>query len=292
MVDILNVVLPTFLVILVGFLIAKLSKIDMTAIVDLLFWVGLPALVFTSMLGNKIVLSDAGKVWASSLIIMGGCGVVAWITFRLLRRKHSGVYLPIMLMNTVNIPFPIISMLYGDKGIFAAVLFYIPNVIAIYSIGILILSKKNWKDGLKEMAKVPAIYAAILGLAFNLLNIKTPELILQPLNLIGQIVVPLSLLILGFKLASVRITHLSTTIISSVIRLGVGLLLGFAVVAIFNMTGIMRAVVLFESAMPGAVNTTLLTIKYDNEAELVSSVVFLTTIVSLVMIPLLVWMLS
>ena len=292
MVDILNVVLPTFLVILVGFLIGKLSKIDMSAIVDVLFWVGLPALAFTSMLSNKIVLTDASKVWASSLIVMVGCGIIAWIVFRLLRQKHSGVYLPIMLMNTVNIPFPIISLLYGEEGIFAAVLFYIPNVIILYSIGILILSKKSWKEGLKEMARVPALYMAIIGLALNLLNVQVPDLVLRPLKLIGQMVVPLALLILGSKLASVKITSWRTTVIASVIRLGIGLLLGFAAVELFHLTGILRTVVIFDSAMPAAVNTTLLAMKYENESELVSSVVFLTTIASLVMIPFLVWMLG
>jgi predicted permease len=292
MVDILNVVLPTFLVILVGFLIGKLSKIDMSSIVDVLFWVGIPALAFTSMLDKKIVLADAGKVWASSLIIMFGCGIVAWIVFRLLRQKHSGVYLPIMLMNTVNIPFPIISLLYGDEGIFAAVLFYIPNVIALYSLGIIILSRKNWKDGLKEMAKVPAIYAAVIGFACNLLTVHVPNLVQQPLSLIGKMVVPLALLILGFKLASVKITSFPTTVIASVIRIGVGLLLGFAATELFHLTGILRTVVIFDSAMPAAVNTTLLAMKYENESELVSSVVFLTTIASLVIIPFLVWMLG
>jgi malate permease and related proteins len=77
-----------------------------------------------------------------------------------------------------------------------------------------------------------------------------------------------------------------------VIRLGVGLLLGFAAVELFHLTGILRTLVLFDSAMPAAVNTTLLAMKYDNESELVSSVVFLTTIASLVMIPFLVWMLG
>lgn len=292
MTDILNVVLPTFIVILVGFLFGKLSKIDLSSIVDLLFWVGLPALAFTSMLDKKIVLADAGKVWASALIVMAGCGIAAWIMFRILKQKHSGVYLPIMIMNTVNIPFPIISLLYGQEGIFAAVLFYIPNVFAIYSLGIIILSRKDWKNGLKELTKVPAIYAVVIAFTLNLLNVKVPDLILRPVNLIATMVIPLMLLILGFKLASVKISSLSTTLVASVIRLGVGLALGFAVVELFDLTGILRTVVIFEAAMPGAVNTSLLAMKYDNESELVSSVVFLTTIASLVMIPFLIWMLA
>ena len=292
MVEILNVVLPTFIVILIGFLFGKLSKIDLSSIVDLLFWVGLPALAFTSMLDKKIVLADAGKVWASALIVMAGCGIIAWIIFRILKQKHSGVYLPIMIMNTVNIPFPIISLLYGQEGIFAAVLFYIPNVFAIYSLGIIILSRKDWKNGLKELTKVPAIYAVVTGLILNLLNVKVPDLILRPINLIGTMVVPLMLLIMGFKLTTVKISSLSTTLVASFIRLGIGLALGFAVVKLFNLTGILRTVVIFEAAMPAAVNTSLLAMKYDNESELVSSVVFLTTIASLVMIPFLIWMLA
>ncbi|MDD5288350.1 MAG: AEC family transporter, partial [Dehalococcoidales bacterium] len=201
-------------------------------------------------------------------------------------------YLPIMLMNTVNIPLPIISLLYGADGLFAAVLFYIPNVIVLYSIGIIIMSRKHWKEGLKEMGKVPAIYAAVIGLAFNLLNVKVPDLVLRPISLIGQMVIPLVLLILGAKLASVKIKSWRTTVLASVIRLGIGLLLGLVAVKVFNLTGVLRAVVLFDSAMPAAVNTSLLAMKYDNESELVSSVVFLTTIASLVMIPFLLWMLA
>ena len=50
MVDILNVVLPTFIVILIGYLWGKIKKPDMTTIIELVFWIGLPALVFTSVI--------------------------------------------------------------------------------------------------------------------------------------------------------------------------------------------------------------------------------------------------
>jgi malate permease and related proteins len=289
MLDILNVILPTFIVIFFGFLIGKFTKIDLNAIIDVLFWLGIPVLGFSSTLNNEIILADAGKVWASALLVMIGCGLVGWIVFRMLRHQHSGVYLPIMLMNTINIPFPIISLLYGSEGLLAAVLFYIPNTILINSLGIVILSKKNWKDGLKEMFKVPAIYAVVLGITLNLLNVQVPELVMKPLNIVGAMVVPLVLLLLGSKLASVKITSLPTTVIASVIRLGVGLLLGFAAVQLFHLTGILRAVVIFDAAMPSAVNTSILAMKYDNEPDLVSSIVFLTTIASLVMIPFLLW---
>jgi predicted permease len=44
--------------------------------------------------------------------------------------------------------------------------------------------------------------------------------------------------------------------------------------------------------MPAAANTAILAMKYNNESELVSSVVFVTTVASLVVIPFLLSVLS
>lgn len=288
----LNIILPTFIVIFIGYLLGKTTKIDMSAVVEVVFYVGLPSLAFVSMLDKKIVLLDAAKIWAAALIIMLGCGTVAWSVFKIIRQKHSGLYIPIMMMNTVNIPFPIIYLVYGSEGLFAATLFYIPNVLLLFSLGIYIMSKKHWQGSIKEVFRVPAIYAAIAGLTVNLFNVTMPELIVKPLDFISLMVIPLVLLVLGYNLSKVRITSLPTTLLASFIRLGVGLLLGLFTVNLFGLTGVLRSVVILDSAMPAAVNASLLATKYKNEADLVSSVVFITTIASLVIIPFLLHVLS
>ncbi|MFH1382113.1 MAG: AEC family transporter [Chloroflexota bacterium] len=285
MIDILNVVLPTFIVILIGYIFGKTAKVDMSAIVDIVIYVGLPALTFTSMLDKKIVLLDATKVWAAALMITFGCGALAWVIFKIIRQKHSGLYIPIMLMNTVNIPFPIIYLAYGSQGLFAATLFYIPNIILMYSLGVYLAAGKFGKQSLKEVLKIPPIYAALLGLIFNLTNVTVPELVIQPLSFLGIMVVPLVLLTLGVNLSKVRITSLPTTLMASFLRVGVGLLIGLLAVNLFHLTGIVRAVVILDSAMPAAVNAAIIATKYKNEADLVSSVVFVTTIASLFTIP-------
>jgi len=292
MIDILNVILPTFIVILIGYLLGKIGKINVTVIVDLIFYVGLPALVFTSMVDKEIVLVDAVKVWGCSLTIILGCGLAAWVVFKLLRQTHSALYIPIAIMNTVNIPFPIISLAYGAEGLAAATLFYIPSTLLLFSLGVYIASGKRWKDSLKEVYRVPAIYAAAAGLLVNLLDISVPTLVLKPLSLISPMVIPLVLLVLGCNLSTVKITSLPTTLIASFLRIGVGLLLGFVSANLFHVTGVMRSVVILDSAMPSAANTAILAMKYNNESELISSVVFVTTIASLVVIPFLLSVLS
>jgi hypothetical protein len=97
---------------------------------------------------------------------------------------------------------------------------------------------------------------------------------------------PLMLLTLGANLSTIRFYDVTTASIASGLRIGVGLLLGLLTIRLFGLTGVMKNVILLDAAMPSAVVSAVLTAKYDNEAELSSSVVFLTTLAGLVTIPL------
>jgi len=283
--EIINIVAPTFFAIFVGYLVGRFSKISITPLVDITLYIAVPALTFISLLSKKIIMLDAAKMWASSLFIMLGCGLIAWLVFTILRQKHQGLYLPIAVMNTVNIPFPIIYLAYGAEGIAAATLFYIPNVIMVYSLGIVIIAGKKWKQNIKEMLKIPVLYAAILGLLLNFMSVTLPALVYDSLNFLSTMALPLVLIVLGHSLSRAKVTSLPTTILASVLRVGVGLALGFAIVYLLNITGVFRSVVILVSAMPAAAASGILTTKFQNEAEMASSVVFLTTLASLVVIP-------
>jgi predicted permease len=292
MTDIFYIVVPTFFAIFVGYMVGRLSKISMAPVVDITLYIGVPALTFVSLLNNKIVLLDAVKIWASSLIIMLGCGLIAWLVFKIIRQKHSGLYVPIAVMNTINIPFPIIYLADGAEGLVPATLFYIPTAILVYSLGVFIMAGKHWKHNIKEVLKLPIVYAAVLGLILNLLSVKVPALVFDSLDFISKMAIPLVLIVLGHNLSSARITSFPTTLLACVLRMGVGLAIGLLVVSALHVSGVFRSVVILDAAMPAAAASAILAAKYQNEAETVSSVVFLTTLVSLVSIPLLLRMLG
>ena len=289
--NIIDVVLPTFFIIFIGFLIGRFTKINVAPVVDIALYIGLPALVFVSLLNKELHLLDAAKIWVSALVIMFGCMLVAWLVFKLIRQKHSGLYIPIGMMNTANIPFPVTYLAYGEEGLMGATLFYIPNVILMYSLGVFVMAGKHWKENIKEMLRQPVVYASILALALNLLSVKVPQLIYNPLDFLSKMAIPLVLIILGYNLSRVRITSLPTTVLASVLRIGVGLAIGWGIVTALNITGVFRSVVILDSAMPAAAASSILATKYQNEAEMVSSVVFLTTLISLVSIPFLLYVL-
>lgn len=287
MLGVIDIITPTFFAIFVGFLVGRWLKLNIDPVVDLTLYVGMPALVFFSLLQKDIVLVDAAKIWSAAFAVSVGCAVAAIIVFKLLRQKHSGLYVAISLMNTVNIPFPIIYLAYGVEGLVPATLYYIPNVILLYSFGVYFMSGKHWKDNLKEILRQPVVYATLLGLLFNFLKVPVPDLAMNSLDFIGMMVIPLALIILGYNISKVGIASFWTTLLASVLRVGVGFGLGLLMAYALDLTGIDRFVVIFVSAMPAATSTSILATKYKNEAESVSSVVFLTTLASIGVIPVL-----
>jgi predicted permease len=290
--NIIDVILPTFFVIIIGYVIGRFTKINVAPVVDIALYFGLPALAFVSLVNKELALLDAAKIWISALVIMFGCMLVAWLVFKLIRQKHSGLYISIAMMNTANIPFPVIYLAYGAPGLVGATLFYIPNVILMYTLGIFIMAGKHWKENIKEMLRQPVVYAGILGLILNFLGVRVPQLIYNPLDFLSKIAIPLVLIVLGYNLSRVKITSLPTTLLASVLRIGVGLAIGWAIAGALHITGVFRSVVILDSAMPAAAASSILATKYRNEAEMVSSVVFLTTLISLVSIPFLLYVLG
>ena len=284
---ILEIVTPAFFTIFIGFIIGKWLKINIAPVVDLNLYVGVPALVFVSLLQKDIILVDAAKIWSASLAVLTGCAVTAFLVFKLLHQKHSGLYIAISFMNTVNIPFPIIYLAYGADGLVFATLYYIPNIILLYSLGVYFMSGKNWKENITEVLQQPVFYVTFLGLLINFLKVPVPDLVVNSIDFIGMMAIPLVLIILGYNISKVSITSFRTVLLASFLRVGVGFGIGFLMAYVLDLSGIDRFVVIFVSSMPAAASNSILATKYSNEAESVSSVVFITTLASIVYIPVL-----
>lgn len=291
--QIVTIITPTFFTIALGYLFGRLNRSSSAVLVDAAMYIAVPCLVFTSILSSPIVVHEAARIWASCLLVMAGTFLVARFVFAFGRTKHSALYLPIVFGNAVNIPFPIIYMAFGAEGLASAVLYYMPNGILIYSLGIYIAAgHSGLRQGLRETVRIPLVYAALLGLALNLAGVTLPALMMDSLRFLGQAAIPLVLLVLGMNICRIRPSHLSLTLMAGVLRMGGGFAFGLLAVLLLGLTGIPRAVVILEAAMPSAVFTALAATKYKNEAELVSSVVLATTLASVVVIPVLLYYLT
>lgn len=281
-----------FFAIGLGYLCGRVSRVDLSSLAIVATDIALPCLIFTSMISKPIVLRETVQIWAAACMIVVGVFVLAFITFRLLKQKHSGLYVPIMFINVTSVPLSVIYLAFGQAGASVVAVFYIPSALLAYTVGTTLASKgKSWRDSLAAMLRMPLLYAAVLGLTVNLAHVQLPELLLNPLKFVGQAAIPMVLLGLGISISRVRIAVWRTALLASVLRVGGGLLLGLAAVSVLGLTGVTRSVVLFEAAMPAAIFSSVICARYDNEADLVASVVLFTTVMSVAAMPLLLRML-
>lgn len=291
--QIINVIGPTVFAIALGYLLGRFSKPDVGTLIDAGMFIATPCLVFYSLYTSSVVIGDALRLWAASLITMAGTFVIAWLVFGTRGKGSTGLYLPIIFQNTINIPLPIIYLAFGDEGAAVTILAYIPNGLLIYSLGIYLASgHRQLRQGMKAVLCTPLIYAAILGLVLNLTGVFVPRVFLNSFEFVGQASVPLMLLVLGMSIGRFKFDQLPVTLTASVIRMGGGFAVGLLAVWLLGMTGLPRTIVLFEAAMPSAVFASVLATKYNNQPELVASIVLATTLMAVGVIPALLYYLT
>jgi len=193
----LSPVIPVFLLIAVGFLFAHWKKISLTSVTEIIVYLGTPSLVFNSLASKPLYAADIAVLCGGILITFSGVGLLIRLYFFTFGFSSRGFALPALFMNAGNMGIPLALFAFGQAGFQRATLMFVIITFLQYSLGIYILNGRgNWT----EIFRLPLIYAALAGLAVNLMQIRIPELLMQPVTMLGQATIPIMLITLGYRL--------------------------------------------------------------------------------------------
>lgn len=285
----LEVAFPVFAIIAIGYGFARLKKIDLGPIVDLLLYIAIPALVISSLskkpLHGELVITVA----LSATAVVLATGLIAYTYLQLTgKREFRGFYLPTMFMNTGNMGLPLALLAFGQRGLTVAILYYVTISILVYTLGVYIGRSSG---GFREILRLPLIYATATGIILNAGHVPIPTPVLTILDMLGAATIPLMQLSLGYRLYSTSLRRPMSALVSSVIRLGGGFLTALAIITIFNIEGVTGKVIILSSSMPAAVINFIISQRYNLDEEFVSSAVALSTLLSLITVPaILLWL--
>jgi predicted permease len=189
-------------------------------------------------------------------------------------------------MNAGNMGIPLSLFAFGEAGMQRASLIFVIATCLQYSLGLYILNgRSNWI----ETFRLPLIYAAIAGLVVNLLGSKIPELIVQPLSMLGQATIPLMLISLGYRLYDVESLNWGHALGGALLRVGGGFAAANVAVMLIGAEGVNRQVLLLYGCLPAAVANFVLAEKYRQDPALAASIVVLSTFMSIFTIPIVLW---
>lgn len=279
----------------IGFYCAKKDIIDghtKQKLTDLILQITLPCMIFESF--DRPLTPELLKQTFAVLMVALMIAILSYLCGKVLYNcypweKKSVLQYATLVNNCGFLGLPMVSAVYGSEGLLFASIFIIPNRIFMWTAGISIFTKADLKSNLKNILLNPCIITVILGLGRRILNIPVHEVTDTAISAIGQVTTPLSMFVIGTMVVGVSIPSLfeKSIFYLSFVRLIALPMAALVILNIIHMSPLLTGVSLILTGMPAGSTSVLLAVKYGVNADYASRCVVMTTILSLITIPIL-----
>lgn len=283
-----------------GYLCARLKLVGPEfnkGLSKLVINVFLAGMILSSVINKKLEMTGGDVAFGllmmtfSMLICLG----IGWLSPTLLRIKDGdkGMYrLLAAFMNNGFVGFPLVAAVYGENAVFFASLSNIPFNLLLYTVGVMLLQRgdKSTKFSIKSVINVP-IVATLIAFVIFIFEIPMPKLVDDVADTISAATVPLSMMCVGLSLGSVSLKEalLQPRLYGiSLVRLLICPLAVWLVLRIFITNPVILGTIVILTACPSAILCTILGIQYGRDGVESSEAIFISTMLSMITIPLLI----
>lgn len=284
----LNIVLPVFLVAALGYGFGRWSgrTVEMGFINHANVMVFCPALIFSALLNSPVDLVQGWPLVLAGTLIFVLPGVFLWLLPSPGGLPRAAVVVPGMFRNTGNLGIPLLMLAYGKEQMGAIVVLFVISSTLFFSLGVALLSRGGRRWG---WVVNPNFLAAVLGIALAPWVPQLPEFFITSLDMTGAIAIPLMLFSLGVRLSQDRITRLGLAFRINVLYLLASVATLPVVLWLLPLTPEWKRLVVLSLMLPPAVLNYLMTEQYDVAPQTVANVVLLGNLMSILVIPAVVW---
>lgn len=282
-----QVMLPVFLIVGVGFVLARVFTIDQLGLNKVQLYALTPALAYNSLMRTTVSGTAVVQLALGYIGVTAAAGLLAALVLRALPRAgRGGAIAAVMLGNNGNFGLPIALLALGQQGLDQAVVILACAIITLWTVGpVLFGGKLTAIQIAKNVGRLPVIWAMVAALGFRLLRYVPPVGVTSAIDMIAQASIPMILIALGLQLGSAKRIVLNATVLTAVfLRLAIVPLLTLGACWAFGLRGLVLQSLVLAMAMPTAVNTFLLALEYGHDSETVASIVAASTVLSLVTI--------
>lgn len=287
LVTIINIVLPVFLVVSTGAAYARWFKPDIAWINRINMDVFIPALIFSVLSGSDYNLAEYLHLAFGALAVSLGSGLLLWPFLKALKVSGKTFLPPMMFNNTGNMGIPLLVLAFGEAALPAAVTLFITVNLLHFTLGLYILDRST---RLSSLIKVPIVLATFAGLVFSYVGWQLPSALALPVEMLGQISIPLMLFALGVRFLDVDLSDIGLGVIGALACPLSGVIAAYLVAPLLSLQGDQWGMLLVFSALPPAVLNFMLAEKYRQEPQKVASIVLAGNLASLVIIPAALWL--
>ena len=289
-IKLIDVILPVFFVIGIGYYLGKKDpNFNTDFITTLAGNVGTPAMIFYTITSTGVTLETFIEYFTYALIIIGGFAVVGLIVLTLMKKDFVSELPPLILPNTGNMGIPICLFAYGTEGLGIASAIASVIILLHFTLGVL-LAKKSFS--LKILINNMPIYGIIAAVIVLYYDWEVPGFVVNTTFLLTYATIFLVLMSLGIALTKLKVVSWLNASILSGVRIIIGPIIGFGLIKYLNLTGLPAGVLLIQSAMPSAILTYLVGSMYSEKrvVDSIASVIVTSTLMSFLTIPIVVYL--
>lgn len=211
---------------------------------------------------------------------------------RILKKENNSKKIFVTLGTFQNVSFlgfPITQGLFGPEGLLYAVIFNFVFQFFFLGFAQTYISGKQ-SDIFKSIITDPGIIASILAVPIFLSPVKLPDVINDCFRLMGSMMTPISLLIIGSRMTSIRFSDIFTdgfAWLITAIRLLIVPALAYLILLPLRIDPTLTAILVMISGLPSGAMNVILANEYDCDVDLASKTVALSTFLMLASLPLL-----
>lgn len=283
------ILIPTLMILLGMFLKQKefLQEDAQETLSNIVLYIALPSMIFINLrqanISQEMLFLPILGI-ATSFILL----IIAYLYCRsrnYSKKRAWTIMIASSIMNTGFIGFPVSLGVFGNEGFLNAIFFDLATSTMIVVYGV-ILAKEfggDRREVIKNTITFIPLWAVIFGLLFNVFNIPLVYVVENILDYFGQATIPLIMLAIGLSLDYKNIKScLSDSIAVSIFKLVLAPLIIFVMLSLLKIRGMAFNIAILEAAMSTAGNSLVLAVQYDLDADLMSSLIFVTVVLSVV----------
>ncbi len=201
------------------------------------------------------------------------------------KKDYSIAMVAALIGNTGNLGIPLGIAIFGEESIPYTTVINLVNVFIVYTFGVYYYSRGTFdvKTSLKNIIKLPILWAAILAIVLSANSYQPSEAIMKTLMMGAYASMTMQLFLFGIYLYGTKIKEISKKLVIWVMGFKFVVLpaIAFIVLSFMDLEPMIKGVIFIELLMPLAVANVNFASLYECKPKLVTALVFISSFIFL-----------